>query len=197
MDAETQAHVFEPFFTTKEEGKGTGLGLATVYGIVKQTGGHIWVDSVVGRGTTFNVYLPRVDEPLALHEAADAPPVGGSETILLVEDEALLRELTRDLLEAHGYEVLSAGTGAEAVAISERYRGRIHLLLTDVVMPGVHGRELARQVQAHRPDVKVLYMTGYTDDAIARHGVLDPGNLTLPKPFTSASLARRVREALE
>jgi PAS domain S-box-containing protein len=189
--------VFEPFFTTKEPGKGTGLGLATVYGIVKQAGGYIWVYSEVGQGTTFKIYLPRVDAPTDLAAQREAaPPLGGSETILLVEDEVSLRAITRDILAEHGYRVLDAEGGAEAIAIAREHLGPIHLLVTDVVMPGINGRVLAESVKSLRPDSRVLYISGYTDDVIARRGVLEPGTLLLGKPFTAVALLHRVREAL-
>ena len=197
MDKETQAHIFEPFFTTKEQGKGTGLGLSTVYGIVKQSGGYVWVYSELGQGTILKIYLPRVDAP-AEPLAADAPftPSRGCETILLAEDELSLRQVTRHLLEADGYRVLEAGSGKDAVAVSEGYGEAIHLLIADVVMPGMDGRSLAERLTAMRPEMQVLYMSGYTDDIIAHHGVLEAGTLLLQKPFTAAALLRRVREAL-
>src|SRR5436309_1044541 len=199
MDEEVQAHLFEPFFTTKPRGKGSGLGLATVYGIVRQSGGHIAVDSAPGRGATFRVYLPRVEAPL---DPTDRPrpvtaPAAGSETILLVEDEHLVRLLARKVLERAGYRVLVAAGGAEALDLAERYAGPIHLLLTDVVMPEMSGRELAHRLASLRPDARVLYMSGYADEAIAQHGVLDPGTAFLQKPFTPDGLARKVREVLD
>lgn len=197
MDAETQSHIFEPFFTTKAKDKGTGLGLSTVYGIVKQSGGWIWVYSEPGRGTTVKIYLPEVDEaPEAVPRRVEAPPAGGSETVLLAEDEAPVRKLARKLLENLGYTVLEAPGGEDALSIARSHGGPIHLVLTDVVMPEMGGADLASRVQQLRPEARVLYMSGYTDDAIIRHKVLEPGTHFLQKPFTPASLARKVREAL-
>jgi len=196
MDAETQARLFEPFFTTKGPGKGTGLGLATVYGIVKQSGGNIFVYSEAGRGATFKVYLPRVDEPAEAIEPGPLPGVTprGSETVLLVEDEEGLRDLAREVLEGQGYTVLEARHPGEALLMSERHEGPIHLMLTDVVMPGMSGRALADRLVPTRPPMKVLYMSGYTDDAIVHHGVLEQGVAFVEKPFTPA---RKVREVLD
>jgi GAF domain-containing protein/ActR/RegA family two-component response regulator len=198
ISPEVQAHIFEPFFTTKEKGKGTGLGLATVYGIVKQHEGYIGVQSAPGRGATFSIYLPRVEEvqdPPATQRAAAGAP-GGSETILLVEDEDEVRELAREILEMNGYTVLDAASGAEALRVCRQRQDPIHLLLTDVVMPGMSGPELARQAEALRPEAKVVYVSGYTDDALGRHGVLEPGIILLAKPFTPDSLLGAVRGAL-
>jgi PAS domain S-box-containing protein len=199
MDAETQAHIFEPFFTTKEVGKGTGLGLATVYGVVKQSGGYIWVYSEPGRGTTFKIYLPAVDEPMETGPTGGGPAktTRGTETVLVVEDDEPLRKLTRECLEENGYTVLATANSAEAVETAERYGGTIHLMVTDVVMPGMNGRELAARLASLRPEMKVLYMSGYTDDAIVRHFVLEPGLAFLQKPFTQKVLARKVRELLD
>ncbi|HTD71386.1 MAG TPA: PAS domain S-box protein [Gemmatimonadales bacterium] len=200
MSEETQAHMFEPFFTTKEKGKGTGLGLATVYGIIKQSGGFIWVYSEVGHGTTFKLYLPRVEE---LAERASQPvqaparAARGTETVLVVEDEAPVRSVARQVLERHGYTVLEAPSAEAALDITTRYSGTIHLLLTDVVMPGLNGRELASRLATLRPDARVIFMSGYTDDAVTRHGVLEPGSAYVQKPFTPDAIARKVREVLD
>ena len=199
MDAATQARIFEPFFTTKERGKGTGLGLATVYGIVKQSGGWIWVYSEPGQGTTFKVYLPRVTEPAAPAAPSPARPVSlrGSETILVVEDEEVIRKLVQKVLKANGYTVLVAGTGSDAERVAGAHAGPIHLLMTDVVLPGLNGREVARRLVAQRAGIRVLFLSGYTDDAIVHHGVLDPGVAFLQKPFSPAVLGRKVREVLD
>jgi two-component system cell cycle sensor histidine kinase/response regulator CckA len=199
MDPETQAHVFEPFFTTKEKGRGTGLGLATVYGVVKQSGGYVWVYSEPGQGTTFKVYLPRVEEAVGPHERRReaAAPRRGSETILLVEDEKGVRELAREYLEHIGYTVLAAQSSTEALEIVQSHSGQIHLMLTDVVMPGASGRELADQVAQLRPKMKVLFMSGYTDRAIVHHGILAPDTILLQKPFTLNTLACKLREILD
>ena len=251
MDEATQAHLFEPFFTTKEPGKGTGLGLSTVYGIVEQSDGSVTVETHVGQGTTFRIYLPQVETPAAAptaRPAAGAPPIVvaapsvpapppaaapampaapapaapvplrpvapapavplepalasepvpvRSETILLVEDALRVRAVVREILEMNGYRVLEARHGAEAIEISERHRGPIHLMLTDVVMPQMSGRELAQRLQPLRPDMRVVYMSGYTDDAIVRHGVLGAGMAFLSKPFTPDALAAKVREVLD
>ena len=199
MDTQVKAHIFEPFFTTKEKGKGTGLGLATVYGIVKQSDGYIWVYSEPGHGTTFKIYLPRVE---AAAESLAPKPISptllrGSETVLLVEDEDIVRNLTLRVLAAHGYSVLAAADGQEALRLADRHKGPIHLLLTDVVMPNMSGRQLAERVVSARRETKVLYLSGYTDDAIVHHGVLEPGIAFLQKPFTPIGLARKVREVLD
>ena len=199
MDAKTQERIFEPFFTTKERGKGTGLGLSTVYGVVKQSGGSIWVYSEVGRGTTFKIYLPRVDEviqsPLLTPETESE--LQGSETILVVEDAGAVRLLMRTTLEARGYTVVEAGMSEDAVAILQQAAQPIHLLLTDVVMPGMSGRELAEVVKAYHRGIRVLYTSGYTDDAVLRHGVLEPGSHFIQKPFRPIDLVRKVREVLD
>lgn len=198
MDAETQKHMFEPFFTTKELGKGTGLGLATVYGIVKQSGGNIWVYSELGVGATFKIYLPRIEKAVETVKLA-APStelLEGTETILLAEDDPMVRILVRDLLLEHGYQVLAAADGDEALMLCERHGGAIDLMVTDLVMPRMSGRELAKRLDQLRPEVKVLYMSGYTDGAIVHHGVLDAGVAFLNKPFTPDVLLRKVREVL-
>jgi PAS domain S-box-containing protein len=198
MEPETLTHVFEPFFTTKEPGKGTGLGLATVYGIVQQSGGHIYVYSEPMHGTSFKIYLPRVAETVA-PPALPVPQTAahrGTETILLVEDDPAVRVLTRRMLESRGYTVLAAANGTEGVEAARRYAGEIHLLVTDVVMPEMNGRELFTQLSAQRSGLRVLFLSGYTDEAIVRHGNLERGVPFLQKPFTPETLARKVREAL-
>ncbi len=199
MDAETQARIFEPFFTTKEKGKGTGLGLATVYGIVKQSGGFIWVYSERDKGTTFKVYLPRLDQPSQRFEharqATDLP--GGSETILLAEDEQDVREISREFLTLAGYTVLEAKDGADAVEIARRHAHNIHVLVTDMVMPGMAGRELASKLRVIRPGLKVIYMSGYTEHAASHPGEWDSSAILLTKPFTRSAILRAVREVLE
>jgi two-component system cell cycle sensor histidine kinase/response regulator CckA len=200
MDAETQTHVFEPFFTTKEKGKGTGLGLATVYGVVKQSGGYVWVYSEPGRGTSFKIYLPRIQET-AVPGGRDGKsdmrtPQRGSETILLVEDEKGVRELAREYLTSSGYTVIEAEDGHTALELAAMHVGPIHLLLTDVVMPGISGRELAERVAQIRPAIKIIYMSGYTDQAVVHHGILENDAVLLQKPFTLMTLAGKLREIL-
>lgn len=199
MDAETQNRIFEPFFTTKKMGKGTGLGLSTVYGIVKQSGGHIWVYSEVGHGTTFKIYLPRAEQVIDYTNAEDTGSalLNGTETVLLVEDEEIVRDMTRKSLELTGYKVLEAASGGEAMMICESHADAIQLLLTDVVMPEMSGRELAECLKKVRPEMKTLYMSGYTDEAIVNHGILAPNTAFLEKPFTPDSLARKLREVLD
>jgi two-component system cell cycle sensor histidine kinase/response regulator CckA len=198
MDEQTKARIFEPFFTTKQPGEGTGLGLATVYGFVKQSGGYIWVYSEVGRGTTLKIYLPQIQasaEPVEQEASPRLPH--GSETVLLVEDEESLRELNQELMEGLGYTVLQAAYGAQALEMAEQHSGQIDLLLTDVVMPGMSGRELAERLAFTQPELKVLYMSGYTDNVIVHHGILKSGIAFLQKPFTRDVLARKLREVLQ
>jgi len=202
MDADTQAHIFEPFYTTKGL-KGTGLGLSTVYGIVKQSEGYIWLYSEAGKGTSFKIYLPRFSatgEALATQPALAAEadqPSPGHETILLVEDEENLRRLARQYLENQGYNVIDAPDGSTAIQISQAHKGPIHLLLTDVIMPGMNGRELANKVSPTRPEMRVLYMSGYTENHIGHNGTLDEGITLLQKPFTLPALKAKVREVLD
>jgi two-component system, cell cycle sensor histidine kinase and response regulator CckA len=199
MDEETRSRIFEPFFTTKEHGKGTGLGLATVYGIVKQSAGFIWVYSEPGNGATFKIYLP-------LHESAGGAAENqtdeqraplGSETVLVVEDSKSVRDIARRVLERQGYRVLDASLASDALRVATASDGPIHLLLTDVIMPEMSGRVLAEKFAALQPKSKVLYMSGYTDDAVIRHGVLRATTAFLQKPFTAEALAKRVREVLD
>ncbi|HKV70474.1 MAG TPA: PAS domain S-box protein [Gemmatimonadales bacterium] len=194
---EVRSRIFEPFFTTKEIGKGTGLGLSTVYGIVKQSGGYVWVYSEVGKGTTFKIYLPRVDAPAVTGEFAVEPQdLRGTETVLLAEDDETLRALTTSVLRKLGYTVLAAGTPQDAQALARRREGTIHLLLTDVVMPGSSGRDLARELAKSRPGTKVLFISGYTGEAMIQHGLTEPGLNYLQKPYTPSVLAAKVREVL-
>jgi two-component system, cell cycle sensor histidine kinase and response regulator CckA len=198
MDLTTQERIFEPFFTTKPRGRGTGLGLSTVYGIIKQSGGNIWVYSELGRGTTFKIYLPRVEEAVDQQATQTPPPVlAGSETILVVEDEPSVRNLVQKVLERYGYRVLTARAPHEAMALAEAHGDSIQLVISDVVLPEMSGRALVSQLTADRPGLRVMFMSGYTDNAIVNHGVLDPDTPFLQKPFTPAALARKVRELLE
>jgi two-component system cell cycle sensor histidine kinase/response regulator CckA len=200
MDAAVQSHLFEPFFTTKEQGKGTGLGLATVYGIVKQSGGDIWAYSEAGLGSTFKIYLPRLDEPPQERppEAAPGDPLrAGHETLMIVEDSEIIRRLLKAILSQRGYRLLVAADGEEALRLDAEHVEPIHLLLTDVVMPRMSGRELAQRLAPRRPGLKVLFMSGYTEEAVAKHGILDPGTEFLEKPFSPDVLARRIRDLLD
>jgi two-component system cell cycle sensor histidine kinase/response regulator CckA len=198
MDAETQARIFEPFFTTKEKGKGTGLGLATVYGIVKQSGGFIWVYSEMEKGTSFKIYLPRVDQAEEHHNAPRATteiPVG-TETVLLTEDEQDVREIARQFLESGGYKVLEAKGGADAIRLAREYKDEIHLLVTDMVMPGMTGQELAVKLQREHPGLCVVFMSGYSEHAATEMADADPNVRLLSKPFSRFAFLRAVREVL-
>jgi two-component system cell cycle sensor histidine kinase/response regulator CckA len=198
MDEATQARLFEPFFTTKSSGKGTGLGLSTVFGIVKQSGGSVEVYTEQGRGTSVKVYLPRIDQPVSVDpESSRKKPKRGSETILLVEDDEMVRTLVRETLQREGYKILDAPGPLEARRIAEQFRPPIQLMITDVVMPKVSGRELAEQLSRKRPDMKVLYMSGYTDNAVLNSGILEKEVAFLQKPFTPGALTEKVREVLE
>ena len=198
MDRETQARIFEPFFTTKEKNKGTGLGLSTVYGIIKQSGGYVFVQSEIGRGTVFTIYFPRVDEPSDPHieNPVSLAAAGGAETVLLVEDEDSVRQLVRETLESRGYRVLEAANGQAALTLAASHRNQIHLLITDVIMPGLNGHELVQQLLRARPAIKVLYLSGYAQDAFPTPLAADAQKTFLQKPFTLQSLARKVREIL-
>ncbi|MEI7990761.1 MAG: response regulator, partial [Chloroflexota bacterium] len=198
MDQETLSHLFEPFFTTKEVGKGTGLGLATVYGIVKQNNGFINVYSDIGKGTTFKIYLPRcVTQPASIPAVfQETAPPKGQETILIVEDEESLLEIVKDTLEDLGYTVMAANTASLALRLAEEHAKDIRLLITDVVMPEMDGRKLAEKIRSIQPDIKCLFMSGYTADIIANHGILDEGVFFIQKPFPLNTLAVKVRQAL-
>jgi CheY-like chemotaxis protein len=198
MDEETKTHIFEPFFTTKGPGKGTGLGLATVYGIVRQTGGGISVESELGKGSTFRIYLPRESAPVDISRTLLTPVEKSAnfETVLVVEDEDIVRELVCEVLEDQGYNVLRARDGIEALNLTADFDGEIHLLVTDVIMPNMNGHELAGKLSELRPDMKILYVSGYSDNDIGDHGTLDPRHELLQKPFTPQTLARKIREVI-
>ena len=197
MDEATKAKIFEPFFTTKQPGKGTGLGLATVYAIVTQAGGFIWVYSELGHGTSFKIYVPRVDAVATTAAVARIDLPRGTETVLLVEDAAAVRAVARQVLQRQGYRVLEASEGEDALRLAARHQGTIDLVVTDVVMPRVGGRELAERLLVVRPETRVLYMSGYTDDSVVRHGILEGGVAYLQKPFSPEGLVRKVREVLD
>jgi two-component system, cell cycle sensor histidine kinase and response regulator CckA len=200
MDQETQNLIFEPFFTTKEEGKGTGLGLSTVYGIIKQSGGFIWVQSEPEHGTSFKIYLPRIQHNEEIHSSAPShkrPPAKGTETLLVVEDEHAVGELVRGVLESAGYTVLLASRGEEAIQVASARRNAIDLLLTDVVMPQMGGREVAKAVEKIDPKIKIVYMSGYAEKVIVHQGILEPGAVLIQKPFTPDTLIRKIREVLD
>lgn len=198
MDPQTQARIFEPFFTTKEQGKGTGLGLSTVHGIVKQSGGSIFVYSEPGKGSTFKIYLPRVEggAQAPVKSGVKVESLTGTETILVVEDDDAVRKLVHRALVDHGYTVLDAISAREAVTFCERHKGLIHLMISDVILPQMSGRELAKRVQELRPKMRVIFMSGYADDAVAHHGILEAGHVFVEKPFVPAAMVRKVREIL-
>jgi two-component system, cell cycle sensor histidine kinase and response regulator CckA len=199
MDAATKARAFEPFFTTKEKGKGTGLGLSTVYGVVKQSGGYIDIETSPGEGAAFKIYLPRTGEVAAVHASESEPKTTsvGNGTILIAEDETSLRTLACNILEACGYTVLQAADGEEALAISRKYRGAIEVLLTDVVMPGMGGKELARELSRERPGMRIIYMSGYTGQTFEEQWPIESGSFVLMKPFSRQELRQKVHEALD
>jgi CheY-like chemotaxis protein len=199
MTPEVKERIFEPFFTTKGNEKGTGLGLSTAYGIVKQSGGDIWVYSEPGKGTTFKIYLPCVEGPLEewKERVVEEEMPHGEETILIVEDNDEVRQLAMQVLERQGYRVLEAANGNETLRICKEYKDKIHLMVSDVVMPGMSGRELAEQIKSLHPEIKVLYTSGYADERIIHYGVLREGVNYIQKPFTMEGLARKVREAID
>jgi CheY-like chemotaxis protein len=198
MNAETLSHIFEPFFTTKKLGKGTGLGLATVYGIVRQSGGHVSVESHLGKGTRFMIYLPQAKESLTTCEIGTSTSLpGGSETVLLAEDDDMVRHLTRDILEMNGYTVLEASDGRHAIELCRDYNGPLHLLLTDVVMPYINGRQLAEHLTQSFPELKVLYVSGHLGDSVSSESLIGPAAAFLEKPFTPESLAGKIRDLLD
>ena len=197
MDADTLELIFDPFFTTKDLGRGTGLGLSTVYGIVKQSGGFIYAEGRPDEGSTFRVFLPQVDEEPSAAQVGPAKPCRGAETILLVEDDPAVRSLTHRILTTQGYEVLESASGSEALSVAKANKGRIDLLITDIVMPGMDGRELADQLAEIDPETRVLYMSGYSDEKIWARRRMNPTDQLLHKPFTLASLVEKVREVLE
>jgi CheY-like chemotaxis protein len=199
MDKETQAHIFEPFFTTKEKGEGTGLGLATVYGIIKQSGGYIYVQSELTKGTTFNLYFPRVDEPLDSEEESKISDtnLSGEETILVVEDQNEVRHLIMDALKLYGYDVLEAPHGGSALLTCEKYQGKIDLIISDIVMPQMNGQELVERLIPLQPQMKVLFISGYSEDVFSTRSTLDPGILYVQKPFTPVELLGKVRHVLD
>ena len=199
MDGETMEHIFEPFFTTKDVGKGTGLGLSTVYGIIKQSGGYIYAESTIGRGTSFTIYLPRVEpeEKGSVLSTAEDSSVFGSETVLLVEDEAAVRNMIGTVLREYGYRVFEAENGNEALRIYDKEKKTIDLIITDVVMPGMSGREVIQKIERGRSGVRVLYISGYSDDSVVRHGIQEDGVHFLQKPFTPSELSSKVRQILD
>jgi CheY-like chemotaxis protein len=199
MTEDVRKHLFEPFYTTKGSGAGTGLGLATVFGVVKQSGGQIYVYSEEGRGTTFKIYFPAADPGHAIHfgSAADPDAERGTETVVVVEDDESVRELVRLMLSNRGYDVLAAVDGEEAARLCAEHPGGVQLLLTDVVMPEVNGRVLAERLGALFPGLRILFMSGYSDEAVVRHGIIRPGTAFIEKPFSEGSLARKVREVLD